>query len=51
MGNPATGNGGTKKGTGGTPRPPPTSGIDDGGWPSKALAGVAGVVVALDEEG
>ena len=49
MGNPATGNGGTKKGTGGT-RPPP-SGIDDGGWPSKALAGVAGVVAVVEEEG
>ena len=47
MGNPATGNGGTKKGTGGTP----TSGIDDGGWPSKALAGVAGVVAVVEEEG
>ena len=46
MGIPAIGKGGTKKGTGETP---PPSGSDDGGWPSQALAGVAGVVAAVEE--
>ena len=44
---PCIANGGTKKGTGDIA---PPGGRDDGGWPSQALAGVAGVVAALVEE-
>lgn len=46
MGIPAKGKGEAKKGTGETP---PPDGSDDGGWPSQALAGVAGVVAAVKE--